>query len=102
MNQKFIKFDSSILITILAAIIMPVMANAEPHPELQTDNKIVNFIKAVGLPKSLNEVKSGSTNLAIWNYPHSVNGKDMYILLEDGHPKSVTIDGKIVLSALHG
>jgi hypothetical protein len=47
-------------------------------------------------------MKSGSTNLEIWNYPHTVNSKDMYILLEDGHPKSVTIDDKVVFSAFDG
>jgi len=45
---------------------------------------------------SLNEINSDSTNLAILNYPHAVNGKNMNILLENEHPKSVIIDGKVV------
>lgn len=47
-------------------------------------------------------MKSGSSNFTIWNYPHKVNSMDMYILLEDVHQKSVTIDDKVVFSAFDG
>jgi len=103
MNQKFIKLSSLVLVAQLATFNMPVMANAKPQPESQHDTKIVKFVEAVGFPKSVKAIKTGSTYIAdVWNYPHAVNGKDMYILFENGHPKAVTIDGKVVLSALDG
>jgi len=87
----------------LATIIVPDMAIAAPQPETQADTKILKFVKAVGFPESVKAIKTGSTYIAVvWNYSHAVNGKDIYILFEDGQPKSVTIDGKVVLSAIDG
>jgi hypothetical protein len=103
MNQKFIKsmFLGSLVLGTLVASTLPTMANTASPVESTADTKIVKFIKAVGLPESLNVIKSGSTYIAVvWNYPHAVNGKDMYVLLEDGQPKLVTIDGKVVMSSL--
>jgi hypothetical protein len=59
------------------------MANAESHPELQLEIKIVNFVKVIVLPMSLNEINSDSIHLTIWNYPPVVNGRDMNIHVKD-------------------
>jgi hypothetical protein len=53
-------------------------------------------------PKGLNIIKTDPTSVVIWNYPHSVNGKDMYILFENGQPKSVSINGKVLMFAIDG
>lgn len=91
------------LIALLATLMVPAMAFAEPQQEPQPDTKIIKFVKAVGLPASISQIKAGSTIIAIvWNYPHSMNGKDMYILLQDGLPKTVTIGGKMAMSSLDG
>src|SRR5450830_385592 len=102
MKQNYLKsIFISLVFSTLSILVIP-MANAEPQLESQADTKIINFIKAVGFPKGLNVIKTGPTSVVIWNYPHAVNGKDMYILFEDGQPKSVSINGKVVMSAIDG
>jgi hypothetical protein len=104
MKQNYLKnIYISLAISTLATIILPVIANAETQAEFQAETKILKFVRAVGFPESIKAIKTGSTyNAVVWNYPHAINGKDMYILFEDGQPKSVSIDGKIVLSAKDG
>lgn len=104
MKQNYLKIIFiSLAISTLATIILPVTANAETQAELLAETKILKFVKAVGFPENIKVIKIGSTyNAVVWTYPHAINGKDMYILFEDGQPKSVTIDGKTVLSATDG
>ena len=104
MKQRYLKsIYISLVFSTLATLILPVIANAETQAEFKAETKILKFVRAVGFPESIKAIKAGSTYIAVvWNYPHAVNGKDMYILFKDGKPNSVTVDGKIVLSATDG